>query len=100
MTAKERKATQDLINLFTPLREEEDKAFHDLQELNATEGDGSRWCSVDANLEGIETHSTDRRTRERARALYRKYWEASAKQDLLRDFGGTLAELGFWKHEH
>lgn len=97
MTAKERNLIQATINKLTELDAEKDRLFNDLQALNVKCGDGHKWCSVDANFEGIRQHG-DETQRHRALWMYRRYFEADAKEDLLREFGQELANLGFWKH--
>lgn len=97
MTAKERKLIQTTINKLTDLDAEKDRLFKELQDLNVKCGDGSRWCSVDANFEGVRQNG-DETQRHRALYMYRRYFEANAKEDLLREFGQELANLGFWKH--
>ena len=97
MTAKERNFIQTTINKLTELDAEKDRLFKQLQALNVECGDGRKWCSVDANLEGARKHG-DENQRNRALWMYRRYFEADAKEDLLREFGQGLADLGFWKH--
>lgn len=96
MTAKERNLIQSTINKLTALDAERDRIFKELQQMNADHGDGHKWCSVDANLEGISTHG-GKDQQSRALWLYRRYFEAEAKKDLLRELGQGLADLGFWK---
>jgi DNA-binding LytR/AlgR family response regulator len=33
-----------------------------------------------------------------AAAVYKRYVEVNAQKDLIREFGGNLANIGFWKH--
>lgn len=96
MTAKERKLIQTTINKLTDLDAEKDRLFKELQDLNAKCGDGHRWCSVDANFEGVRANG-NKDQQSRALWLYRRYFEAEAKKDLLRELGQGLANLGFWK---
>lgn len=97
MTTKERKTIQNFINKLTELEAEQDKAFKELQNLNVTCGDGDKWCCLESNLKGVLDHGTDR-DKGRAEYLYRKYFEAEAKMDVIRELGGELAALGFWKN--
>lgn len=95
MTTKERKALQKIINRMDELEIEKSTAFYELQVLNEDFGDGTKWCSVQANVEGVLKHG-DEYSNRRALAAYRRYFEADAKEALIRDLGGELANLGFW----
>ena len=68
MTRKERAAVQGFINKLSEL----DKI---------------------AEASGIE--SLEYR---RAEVVYERFIKASAQMDLIRAFGGELAEIGFWKN--
>ena len=98
MTAKERAAVQGFINKITELDEIESETLHALQDINAEHGDGHRWCSWKANLDGVIANQERNSVwRGRAEHQFEKYVKASAQRDLIQNFGGTLAELGFWK---
>ena len=98
MTTKERATVQGFINKMTELDKIADETLETLKDMNEAHGDGTRWCSWDACLDGIAKHN-NRESLEYRRAahVYRRYVEARAQQDLIRSFGGELAEIGFWK---
>lgn len=91
MTKKEHEALQKLFNETGELRDIADQAFKRLQELNATEGTGTRWCCAKTNALDLLKCGKD------YMYIYDKYVEANAKEDMLRELGRTLAELDFWK---
>lgn len=97
MTTKERQTMQNFINKLTTFRKIQDEMLNNLMELNATYGDGSRYCSWKYNLDKILENCTDSTIRARAETMYENYLKASAKEDLIRDLGCELAELNFWK---
>lgn len=98
MTKAERTTVQGLINRMTELDEVRDETLVALQDLNQTYGDGHRWCSWDACLDGLAgVLDKDDANFKRALYQYKRFVEASAKLDLIRDFGGELAKIGFWK---
>ena len=98
MTIKERTTVQNLINKMDEFDEIENYTLKTLQDMNVKHGDGHRWCSWDACLEGIaKNNSRDSIEYKRAAIIYRQYIEASAKIDLIRDFGIELSKVGFWK---
>lgn len=91
MTKKEHEALQKLFNEINEQREEADKAFKELQNRNATEGTGKRWCCAKDNaLDLLSCGKNYMR-------IYDRYVAASAKEDMLHELGRTLAELDFWK---
>ena len=96
MTTKERNIIQTHFNKFMELDAQKDRCFKALQDLNAESGDGTRWCGVESNLRGVWEHGSEI-DRNRALHLYRLYFEADAKEDLLRELGQPLADIGFWK---
>lgn len=99
MTTKERATVQSFINRMTELDKIRDETLETLKDMNKAHGDGNCWCSWDANLEGIAKNSgIDSLEYRRAATVYKKYVQATAQQDLIRQFGGELAEIGFWKH--
>lgn len=99
MTTKERAAVQGFINKMTELDKIRMETLETLKDMNAAHGDGHRWCSWDACLEGIAKHN-DRQSIEYRRAahVYEEYIAAQAQLDLISSFGGELANIGFWKH--
>lgn len=98
MTKKERATVQGFINKMTELRKIEEETLKALQDLNVEHGDGSRWCSWQACLNGILANpETDERTKAQAKYQYERFVKATAQEDLIRDFGADLAEIGFWK---
>lgn len=98
MTTKERTAVQGLINKMTELDKIMDETLEALEQMNEEHGDGSRYCSWKHNLDGVIAN-TEPNSVERGRAFYQydRYMTARAQQDLIREFGGTLADLGFWE---
>ena len=82
---------QEHLNKMTELMEESDKAFKRLQDLNGSEGTGTRWCCAKTNALDLLGCGKD------YMHIYDDYVKANAKLDLLREFGSTLAELNFWK---
>jgi hypothetical protein len=97
MTTKERTAIQRFVNKLSELDEIKHAAFVELQNINEAHGDGNRWCSPDYNLDCLIAANAEQIHINRAKRCYRDYFEADAKQDLIRELGGTLADLGFWK---
>lgn len=91
MTKREHEAMQKQINMIEEYRKEADVAFKELQNLNATEGTGHRWCCAETNAVDLLKCGKD------YMHLLAKYNRATAKVDLLTNIGGELAELGFWK---
>lgn len=99
MTTKERATVQRFINRMTELDKIRDETLETLKDMNEAHGDGNRWCSWDACLDGIaKNNSRDSLEYRRATAVYKRYVQATAQQDMIRQFGGELAEIGFWKH--
>ena len=99
MTTKERQTLQKFFNRMTEFDIEQEEMLHNLMDLNQTYGDGSRWCSWKANLDGILENCEDSIIRGRAETMYRRFLEAQAKEDLLMELGSDLADLGFWKNK-
>ena len=98
MTKKERATVQGFINKLTELSIIEEETLKALQDLNVVYGDGSRWCSWEACLEGIlKNTETDDRTKAQAKYQYTRFVKAAAQEDLISDFAGELADIGFWK---
>lgn len=97
MTTKERTAIQTFFNKYGEIREQQEKAFKELQDLNGKLGSGSRWCCAMTNRDDILKSDADSRTKGRATYLYDIYTEARGKEELMREFGKELANLGFWK---
>lgn len=82
---------QQRINTITELDKKADAAFKRLQELNATEGTGKRWCSAQLNAIELLKSGKDYMW------IYENYVTARAKIDALTDVGCDLASVGFWK---
>ena len=98
MTKVERAAVQGFINKTSELEKIMYKILKDLQEMNETHGDGHRWCSWEACLDGLAANlGRDDIIYRRAKHQYERYIKASAQKDLILEFGVELAELGFWK---
>ena len=98
MTTKEHAAMQKFFNRITELDKIETETLNTLKDMNEAHGDGNRWCSWDACMNGIaRNNSIDSLEYRRAAAVYKRYVEAMAQKDLLNKFGAELAELGFWK---
>ena len=92
MTKREREAMQMLVNKGMEYREKSDKAFNRLQDLNATEGTGCRWCSAKHNMEDLHSVGKD------YTGIYDEYIKYHAMYEALTmELGGELAELNFWK---
>lgn len=98
MTSKERAAVQGLINKMTELEKIREETLEALKDMNEAYGDGHRWCSWKACLDGI-IKNTEERSIERGRAehQYERYLKASGQYELIQSFGQELADLGFWK---
>lgn len=99
MTTKERQTIQNFFNRMSEFDKEQDEMLKNLMDLNETYGDGSRWCSWKHNLDMIRENCEDELIVARAETMYRRFLEASAKEDLLMELGSELAELGFWKNK-
>ena len=97
MTTREHETIQRFFNRMSEFEAEQDKCFKELQEMNATFGDGHRWCCAEYNLEMLAKTAPESLEHRRAKTIYEKYLKASAKHDLLMDLGAELAELRFWK---
>ena len=97
MTTREHETIQRFFNRMSEFEAEQDKCFKELQEINATFGDGNRWCSAEHNLEMLAKTATDSLEYRRAKTIYEKYLKAGAKHDLLMELGAGLADLNFWK---
>lgn len=91
MTKKERAALQELFNKMSEYDAEADVAFKRLQELNAKEGTGHKWCCAAQNYRDLLSKGKD------YTHIYNNYVEASGKYEATLDLGRTLAELNFWK---
>lgn len=96
MTTKERIELQNLFNRISVARERKDKAFKELQELNASLGN-ARWCSAITNFEEIIKTTNDSRIKTMAEMLFIDFIELNAIEDTLEDLGGVLLKLGFLK---
>ena len=92
MTKREHKALQEHFNRMGEFRDKADKAFKKLQDLNGTEGTGTRWCSAEHNYKDLLSVGKD------YTYIYNEYVKATANDFLLMELGSTLAELNFWKH--
>ncbi len=93
MTKREHEELQKLMNKSIEYSNQADKYFKRLQELNATEGTGTRWCSAADNTKDLLSVGKD------YLYLYLGYVEARAKDEELWELGGVLAELNFWKNK-
>lgn len=99
MTTRERTALQKLFNEVETCSAESEQMLHELQDLNVAHGDGARWCSWKACLDGvIRENPEDSKERGRAEYLYERHLKAEGRYDALMALGKTLSELGFWKH--
>lgn len=98
MTKAERATVQGFINKLSGLDNVKDETLKTLQEMNETHGDGHRWCSWEACLDGIEANlGRDDIIYKKAKYQYERFLKAVAQQDLIRELAGELSELGFWK---
>ena len=91
MTKKEHDALQKVMNTTQEYREKANQRFKRLQELNATEGTGIRWCSAEQNYKDLLSVGKDYGW------IYREYIEAQGIEDGIIKVGVVLANLGFWK---
>lgn len=100
MTKTERAVIQKFINKFSDLDVVRDATLKNLQDMNEEHGDGHRWCSWEACLDGLaKTLGRDDIIYRRAKVQYETFLKASAQKDFIRDFGSALAEIGFWKEK-
>lgn len=93
MTKTEKKVMQNHFNLLSEISAEKNEVFEELQRRNKEEGSGNAWCCANRNFKDLLANGKD------YSFLYDKYVECCAKEDLLREFGGKLAGLGFWKNK-
>ena len=99
MTTKERATVQAFINKLSELDSIESETLKTLQDMCEAHGDGHRWCSWDFCLEKIaKANGLESLEYKCAAAVYKRYVEVNAQKDLIREFGGNLANIGFWKH--
>ena len=99
MTTKERATVQAFINKLSELDSIESETLKTLQDMCEANGDGYRWCSWDFCLEKIaKANGIESLEYKHAAAVYKRYVEVNAQKDLIREFGGNLANIGFWKH--
>ena len=99
MTTKEHAALQKLFNTLQDYDNTQTAMLKELQELNAQHGDGHRWCSWKANLDGIAKTDPGSIHHRRAEMCYETYMNACGAYEAMMDLGSTLAELGFWKEK-
>ena len=92
MTKKEHQALQQEFNRIQEYRNKSDEAFGRLQELNATEGTGTKWCSAEHNYKDLLSVGKDYTW------LYDSYVEYRGMESALLSVGCVLARLNFWKH--
>ena len=99
MTRKERATVQGFINKLSELDKIENETLKTLKGMCETYGDGNRWCSWKTCLDKIaEASGIESLEYRRAEVVYERFIKASAQMDLIRAFGGELAEIGFWKN--
>ena len=91
MTKREHEALQREFNKLTEYRAKANEAFVKLQELNATEGTGVRYCSAEHNYKDLLSVGKD------YTYIYNDYVRANGMEMALNELGTTLAELNFWK---
>lgn len=91
MTKREHEVLQARFNKLEYHREEMDKAFKQLQDLNANEGTGTRWCSAKQNAEDLKSCGKN------YDHLYERYLIQGGMYEAILELGGDLANLGFWK---
>lgn len=98
MTTAERTALQNFVNKYSEIEERENHFFEELQLLNHSSGDGSRWCSGMANMEGVlKTHPENYTAVSRAETCIGELYKEYGKRELMQELMSTLAELDFWK---
>ena len=98
MTTKEHAALQTLFNTVQDFESTQSAILHELMDLNEKHGDGHRWCSWKANLDGLAKTAPGTIYHRRAEALYDKYNQACGAYNAMMDLGRVLSELNFWKH--
>lgn len=91
MTKREREALQKEFNKLSDYRAKANEAFQRLQDLNATEGTGIRYCSAEQNYKELLSVGKD------YTFVYNDYVKANGMEMALTQIGSTLAELNFWK---
>lgn len=91
MTKKEHAALQEFFNEMGEYDTAADIAFKRLQDLNAKEGTGHRWCCAAQNYRDLLSKGKD------YTHIYDNYVEANGKRDVMMELGRTLAGLNFWK---
>lgn len=91
MTKKEHEAIQKEFNRLSDYRAKANEAFVRLQELNAEEGTGRRYCSAEQNYKELLSVGKD------YTFIYNDYVKANGMEMALTRLGTTLAELNFWK---
>lgn len=97
MTKKERATIQNFINKTTELRNIQDESLKALQEMNIKYGDGHRYCSWESNLLGVLGSATaDNQIKAAAKHQFKRSEDAHAQERLISEFGGELANIGFW----
>ena len=98
MTKNERAVVQGFINKINDLEKVREATLEALKDMNELHGDGHRWCSWEACLEGLASRlDPEHVVYRRAKYEYDRFVKASAQIDLIREFGGDLADIGFWK---
>lgn len=100
MTKAERAMLQGIINRLGPLGDESDRIFKELQAMARDLG-LPVYCSAKSNTEQLlkcdEPYTKYSTYAASADYLYEQYVEINAKKDMIRELGGELAKLGFFK---
>lgn len=91
MTKVEHDAIQKAFNKMSAYQKAADEAFKELQELNATEGTGHKWCCAAQNYRDLLSKGKD------YTFVYDVYVANNGAVDALRSIGNTLAGINFWK---
>lgn len=69
---------------ITKLDERKDIIFKEMQELNYTDGDGNRWCSMQTNFEGIVKFSKEKYTIQKAFELIQERSFIEGQKEALK----------------
>jgi len=94
MRKNERKALQEFMNKIHDIDDERDYAFHRLQEMSRENG-MPVYCDAKTNWKQLIEADVPM-----ANYYYKHYLQASAKYDLIEEYGSMLANIDFWKGQY
>ena len=95
----EREELQRVFNQIGDMDRIKEETLKELQELNVEHGDGQRWCSWKACLDGVIKENPSGIWRGRAEYQYERFLKAEGGYDALMVLGQALADIGFWKNQ-